>query len=240
MSNPTSSTIKLSWIAPGDDGATGTATAYDIRYRLGAAITAAFWASATQVAGEPLPKVAGSSETFTVTGLNPGTTYYFAIKTADEVPNWSPISNSPSGTLLEKQLFDTAASANPYPSISGTHNGTIIPSRTLTITEIYTYPCPGTGGHTEYAAISYPYGTVLAEARWNGYTGDWHNLSFNNSFTLYANETYNYTIVTGSYPQIIHAPSWNATGGVITCTKFTDANGNTHENWIPAIRLGQR
>jgi hypothetical protein len=29
-----------------------------------------------------------------VTGLNAGTTYYFAIKTADEVPNWSTISTS--------------------------------------------------------------------------------------------------------------------------------------------------
>jgi len=62
---------------------------------------------------------------------------------------------------------------------------------------LYTYPCPGTGGHTEYAV----------EASWNGYTGDWHNLTFNNSFTLYANETYNYTIRTGSYPQIIRASS---------------------------------
>ncbi|MGC9444727.1 MAG: hypothetical protein ACP5E9_07380 [Candidatus Methanospirareceae archaeon] len=29
---------------------------------------------------------------------------------------------------------------------------------------------------------------VIAEKIWNGYTGDWHNLTFNNSFTLYANE----------------------------------------------------
>jgi chitodextrinase len=28
-----------------------------------------------------------------VTGLSPATTYYFAMKTADEVPNWSGISN---------------------------------------------------------------------------------------------------------------------------------------------------
>ena len=92
---------------------------------------------------------------------------------------------------------------------------------------LYTYPCPGTGGHTEYAV----------EASWNGYTGDWHNLTFNNSFTLYANETYNYTIRTGSYPQIIHEQSWNATGGKITCSEFVDVNGKRHEGWIPAIRL---
>ena len=33
-----------------------------------------------------------------VSGLNASTTYYFAIKTSDEVPNTSAISNSPSGT----------------------------------------------------------------------------------------------------------------------------------------------
>jgi hypothetical protein len=26
-------------------------------------------------------------------------------------------------------------------------------------------------------------------------------------------------------------------GGTITCTKFTDANGKTYNNWIPAIKL---
>jgi hypothetical protein len=134
-------------------------------------------------------------------------------------------------------FFDTRSSANPYPIIAGQHNGTIRLNEPITVRKLYTYPCPGTGGHTEYAAIAYPNGTLLAEAQWNGYTGDWHNLTFNNSFTLYANETYNYTIRTGSYPQTIHATSYNATGGVITCSEFVDTNGKRHEGWIPAIKL---
>jgi len=100
-SNPTISTIDLAWTAPGDDGTTGTATAYDIRYREGAQIaTEAQWSLATPCTGEPAPKSAGSAETFTVIGLSADTTYYFAIKTMDEVPNWSPLSNDPSGTTL--------------------------------------------------------------------------------------------------------------------------------------------
>ena len=71
----------------------------------------------------------------------------------------------------------------------------------------------------------------------------------NRSFTKYVfndtivyehsrkNHVYNYTIRTGSYPQIIHAKSKPVTGGMINCTKFTDANGKTYEDWIPAIRL---
>ncbi|RKX43917.1 MAG: hypothetical protein DRP27_07600, partial [Thermotogae bacterium] len=84
-SNPTSHSITLTWTAPGDDGNNGTASEYDIRYST-SEITEENWNSATQCTGEPAPKPAGSSETFTVTGLSPNTTYYFALKTADEVP----------------------------------------------------------------------------------------------------------------------------------------------------------
>jgi hypothetical protein len=97
-------------------------------------------------------------------------------------------------------------------------------------------PYLGTGGHTEYVKI-WNNTDWNVTARWNGYSGDWSNITFNNSFTLYANETYNYTIRTGSYPQIIHAESKAVTGGVITCTSFEDANGNVHTDWIPAIKL---
>jgi parallel beta-helix repeat protein len=131
-------------------------------------------------------------------------------------------------------IFDTGKGT--YPSISGTHNGTITPFYDITVSKLYTYPCPGTGGHTEYVKI-WNCTDWNVTATWNGYTDDWNNLTFNNLFTLYANETYNYTIQTGSYPQIIHASSYNATGGRITCEEFVDVNGKRHEGWIPAIRL---
>jgi len=134
----------------------------------------------------------------------------------------------------EETIFDTDEGS--YPSISGTFNGTITPSRNLTVSTLYTYSCTGIGGHTKSIAL-YKNSTLVASGVWDGYTGDWHNLTFNNSFTLYVHETYNYTIRTGSYPQIIHEQSWNATGGVITCSEFVDINGKLHEGWIPAIRL---
>ena len=104
----TSSSIDLSWTAPGDDGATGTATTYDVRYST-STITAGNWASATQATGEPAPSVAGSAETFTVTGLSESTTYFFAIKTSDEVPNESVISNVPSATTADGTAPDAVA-----------------------------------------------------------------------------------------------------------------------------------
>ena len=99
-SNPTGSTITLTWTAPGDDSTWGTAAQYDIRYST-SLINDSNWASATQVSGEPTPLPAGTQQTFTVTGLQSGRTYYFAMKTADEVPNWSGLSNVPNGATLD-------------------------------------------------------------------------------------------------------------------------------------------
>ena len=104
----TTSSVDLSWTAPGDDGATGTATTYDVRYST-STITAGNWASATQASGEPSPQVAGSAETFTVTGLSESTTYFFAIKTSDEVPNESPLSNVPSAATADGTAPDAVA-----------------------------------------------------------------------------------------------------------------------------------
>lgn len=104
----TSSSIALSWTAPGDDNNTGTATTYDVRYST-SAINSENFDSAIQATGEPAPSIAGSSETFTITGLSANTTYFFAIKTSDEVPNTSAISNVPSGTT--SAAGDTTAPA---------------------------------------------------------------------------------------------------------------------------------
>ncbi len=113
VSNPTQSSLDLSWTAPGDDGSSGTAAEYDIRYST-STITDANWDAATQVTGEPAPQLAGSAESMTISGLNANTTYYFAIKTADEVPNWSGLSNIASGaTSEEPQPPDPPVLASP-------------------------------------------------------------------------------------------------------------------------------
>jgi hypothetical protein len=104
------------------------------------------------------------------------------------------------------------------------------------VSKLYTYPCPGTGGHSEYIII-WNNSNWNRTASWDGYKGDWHNISFNETFTLKANETYNYTIRTGSYPQIHHTDALPTANGWINCTEFTDANGKRYDDWIPAIKL---
>ena len=142
----------------------------------------------------------------------------------------------------EEIIFDTGSPINPYPSIMGTHNGTIKLAQTINVSKMYTYSCTGTGGHSEYAAFYNAItGEEIANGTWNGYqgAGDYHYIVFEKSFILEEDVTYNYTIKTGSYPQIIHEESKVVTGGTITCTKFVDANEKEYNDWIPAIRLGE-
>ena len=134
--------------------------------------------------------------------------------------------------------FDTGSPGNHYPSIFGIHNGTIKPNETIKVHTLYTYPCAGTGGHSEHIKIWNDSGWNRA-ATWDGYEGDWHNISFGESFILQPGAEYDYTIITGSYPQIIHAKEYKTLeGSFINCTEFTDANGKIYTDWIPAIRLG--
>ncbi len=148
------------------------------------------------------------------------------------------VNNGTVGIIQSKpEIFDTKVPANPYPSIFGTHRGVIIPDHDITVNKMYTYPCIGTGGHSESVIIWNETVGVSAEAHWNGYTDDYHNLSFNRTITLKQGVSYNYTIETGSYPQIIHAPEFNATGGKLNGTEFIDANGKKYDDWIVAIKL---
>ncbi|HVO76547.1 MAG TPA: fibronectin type III domain-containing protein [Candidatus Bathyarchaeia archaeon] len=88
----TATSMMLTWTAPGDDGMVGTAERYDIRFSVDW-IGTATWVTASRASNVPLPRQAGRADTFVVTGLSPGTGYYFALKTADKVPNWSALSN---------------------------------------------------------------------------------------------------------------------------------------------------
>jgi hypothetical protein len=96
---PTVSSLGVSWTAPGDDGMIGTAVLYDLRWS-NAPITAANFASAAAALPQPVPAVAGTVQTYVVSGLAQATTYYFAIRTRDDAGNWSAVSSAASGLTL--------------------------------------------------------------------------------------------------------------------------------------------
>lgn len=112
--SPADSSLALQWTAPGDDGTTGTATQYALRYRtvpITGTDTLSWWNAATPVTGLPVPRVAGSTDSVRVRGLIPSTTYYFILRTADEVPNWSGFSNF-AGVTTTGDLVPPAAIAD--------------------------------------------------------------------------------------------------------------------------------
>lgn len=91
--------ITLTWTCTGDDSLTGTASKYDMRWAITRPDTTtqiardAWWAGAVVVTGLPAPLPAGSTQSVTIPGFNPGT-YYFVLQVRDEVPtNWSGFSN---------------------------------------------------------------------------------------------------------------------------------------------------
>ena len=102
-SAPTRRTARLTWTSVGTS-TQATAAQYDVRYGT-TPITEATFAAALQAQGEPLPKVANSPETFDVTGLDPQTTYYFALKVLDAAGTASPLSNVVSVTTTEALVF---------------------------------------------------------------------------------------------------------------------------------------
>ena len=140
---------------------------------------------------------------------------------------------------LHPAMFDTGEGT--YPSISGVHSGTIKLNQTITISKLYTYPCKGTGGHTEFIEL-YENDILIVNGTWNGYKSHWHTITLHkvsgaSYVTLLKNHTYNYTIRTGSYPQIHHTDNLSTPAGFITCSEFVDANGKVYTDWIPAIKL---
>lgn len=103
--------IELTWTAPGDNGTSGQAKNYELRYAA-FPITEATWNSASPVAGLPLPKVAGGQESMIVGGLTTNATYYFALKTLDTANNISGLSNVVTATITNTDLAPPAAVAD--------------------------------------------------------------------------------------------------------------------------------
>jgi len=95
-------TMRLTWTAVGDDGNTGTAAGYLLRYRTDPVTVDNFDISSNYDFASKdgqsdterwAPKSAGQSESYLIGGFQAGNTYYIALKVQDERPNTSNLSN---------------------------------------------------------------------------------------------------------------------------------------------------
>jgi hypothetical protein len=84
--------IVITWTAPGDDGNSGRADYYIIKY-LTVPINESNWGSASQALNPPAPLDAGMPQTYILGDLARGEHYYLAIKTYDDAGNCSMLSN---------------------------------------------------------------------------------------------------------------------------------------------------
>lgn len=105
---PTGNSLLLTWTAPGDDGSSGAASAYDIRWSA-SPIDASNFASATAFATVPDPLGSGQAQSYVALGLQPSTQYWFAIKARDEMSNWSVISNVATASTVALDAIPPAA-----------------------------------------------------------------------------------------------------------------------------------
>ncbi len=119
-----SNEVTLTWTATGDDWNVGQADAYDLRYST-LPITPANWSAATVIAEVPSPQPVGASETFTVPGLEPETTYYFAIVASDQAGNQSDLSNVCQATTALPDLTPPAAVADLAAVDNGDNNALV-------------------------------------------------------------------------------------------------------------------
>jgi lysyl endopeptidase len=91
VADVTPDSVTLRWEAPGNDRRTGTADQYLLRYRANAPIQSrSDFEAATPVRTVPTPKPAGTPQSTTV-GVNPDSSYYFALVARDQVKNTSPL-----------------------------------------------------------------------------------------------------------------------------------------------------
>ncbi len=105
--------LSLAWTAPGEDGAAqGAASVYDLRWAT-VEITDETWDDAEPVTALEAPAEAGTAESLTVAGLDCGTTYHFALKSADEEANWSALSNVATAATLPNERPNTLVTGTP-------------------------------------------------------------------------------------------------------------------------------
>ncbi len=109
--------VTLQWTAPADAGSANAST-YDIRYST-SIIDSANFDAANSVANPPVASPAGTVESFAVSGLDPATEYFFAIKSADFFGNVSGISNVVNATTNDIPIAEITPTSLTSDLITG-------------------------------------------------------------------------------------------------------------------------
>ncbi|MEW6407289.1 MAG: glycosyl hydrolase family 18 protein [Patescibacteria group bacterium] len=93
-------TLTISFSAPGDDKNIGQAQDYELRYSPRPINEDNFW-QAVKIDDIPKPDMAGTKQEIIISDLEPGETYYLALVSFDEAENFSEISNVASARTID-------------------------------------------------------------------------------------------------------------------------------------------
>ncbi len=206
VSSCTATACNLTWTAPGDDSTTGTPTSYDIKYSTSNITNDTDFNNATSASGEPTPSIAGTTETLTVTGLTTGTTYYFALKTSDEVPNTSELSNVPN--------YTTPAPDTTAPTVPLNLQASAISSSQINLTWTASTDAVGVTGYNIYRCTGSCTPTVsIGTSATNSYSDT--GLTAETTYT-YSVEAYDAVANTSAQTSGVGATTQVASGGTNT------------------------
>ena len=221
----------LQWTAPGRDGAEGTASKYEIRYST-QEITGENFEEAARVSAVPFPKAGGAVQQVEVPQLEGDTTYYFAIKTYNEIPNESPLSNVASGktdadvTELQNPGFEdgmsswTLQGASAEVRYGDSHSGA---------NAVYVSGRVDSWG----SVVQDVTGVLKANGPGTYNFGVWARFANTSSKAIV---TINYTDDQGNYWVTSHDDDGAGQGVQISTTEYTEINATRNITWTGEIK----
>lgn len=221
----------LQWTAPGRDGTTGTASKYEIRYST-EEITEENFTQATRVNGVPFPAAAGETQKVEVPKLDGNTDYFFAIKTYNEIPNGSPISNVASCktdadvTELQNPGFEdgmsswTVQGANAEVRYGDSHSGA---------NAVYISDRVDSWG----SVVQDVTGVLKANGPGTYNFGVWARFANTSSRAIV---TINYTDDQGNYWVTSHDDDGTGQGVQISTTEYTEINATRNITWTGELQ----
>ena len=140
--------VTLYWSTPGDDGWIGTLPDGS-EYRIDYSTYSIQWSTTNYKVSISTSGVAPYTQvSHTITGLTGDTTWYFQIWTADEVSNWSGLSNG--ATVWVNSILSVSVESSEYDfetmetKISSVSVTAITVTNTGNVTEIYSIKCSST------------------------------------------------------------------------------------------------
>ncbi|WP_367275754.1 S8 family serine peptidase [Marivirga sp.] len=140
--------ITINWTAPGGSDTVGVASEYDVRYST-SIIDSANFDSADSITNLPYPLPYGESQNFTLTDLNPLTTYFIAIKSKDFYGETSSISNVLTASTTDVPIIRIEPDSLYADMLSGDSI-----TQTLTVFNDGNYPLSFEVGNANYESLN--------------------------------------------------------------------------------------